>query len=54
MTPAFAQEAAQNQDVQGEIDVNVSSIFERIDAWVDGVIKLLPNIVTALIIIAIF
>ena len=53
MTVAFAQETA-NKDVRGEIDINPASIFERLDAWVDGAVKLLPNIITAIIVIGLF
>lgn len=54
MAVAVAQEAARPEDVQGEIDIDPGSILERVDAWVDGAIRLLPNIVTAIVIIAIF
>lgn len=53
MTQAFAQTSGK-KDVTGEIDVNPGAIFERIDAWVDGFIRLLPNIVTAIIVLTIF
>ena len=46
------QTVQDNQDVQGEIDVNPASIFERIDSWVDGAVRMVPNIITALIVLA--
>lgn len=58
MTSAFAQQVEKSKstasDVRGEIDINPASILERLDAWVDGAVRLLPNIVTALIVLAIF
>lgn len=41
-------------DERGEIDVDISTLWERIDSWVDGTIRMIPNIVTALIILLIF
>lgn len=38
----------QNQDKQGEIDINPATILEKIDSWVDGFMKLLPNLGVAL------
>ncbi|MEM9734495.1 MAG: mechanosensitive ion channel family protein [Pseudomonadota bacterium] len=65
MTRAFAQtspnsdtpdntNAAGGTDVPGEIDVSTVSILERLDSWVDGSVKLVPNIITAIIVIAVF
>ena len=47
-------EATVGTDVPGEIDVSPGAIFEKIDSWVDGFIKLLPNIAVALVLLVIF
>ncbi|MEL6752028.1 MAG: mechanosensitive ion channel family protein [Pseudomonadota bacterium] len=61
MTSAFAQEAQApsapdtvGTDEPGQIDVAPGAIFERIDAWVDGAVKLVPNIVVAVIVVLLF
>lgn len=38
----------------GEVDANVGLIFDRIDAWLDGLFRLLPNILVAVIVAVIF
>lgn len=45
----FLQEPS--KDVQGEIDVNPQSIIEKLDTWVDGFIKAIPNIVIGLVVL---
>jgi small-conductance mechanosensitive channel len=42
------------EDVPGEIDVDPVMALERVDAWVDGFIKSLPNMVVALIVLILF
>lgn len=42
------------QDKQGEIDLNPSLAVERIDSWLDGAVKIAPNIAVALIVFALF
>jgi small-conductance mechanosensitive channel len=42
------------EDVPGEIDVDPVMALERVDAWVDGFIKSLPNMVVALIVLVLF
>ena len=37
-----------------EIDANSSLIFDRIDAWLDGFFKLLPNIGVAIVVAVLF
>ena len=37
-----------------EVDANPTLIFDKIDAWLDGFFKLLPNIGVAIIVFAIF
>jgi len=44
----------QSQDTPQEIDVDPGMILEKLDNWVDGFIRLLPNIGIALVIIVIF
>ena len=41
-------------DQPGQIDVSPRSILETVDGWVDGFIKLLPNILVALVVLVIF
>lgn len=36
------------KDKKGEIDVNTQSIFEKLDTWLDGFIKNIPNILVAI------
>ena len=47
----FLQTAA---DKTGEIDVNPKMAIERIDNWIDGAIKLLPNIAMAIVVFLLF
>jgi len=37
------------QDQKGEIDVNTQSIVEKIDTWLDGFIRNVPNIVMGIV-----
>ncbi len=41
------------KDVPEKVDINPGAALERVDAWVDGFVKLLPNIVVALILFVI-
>jgi small-conductance mechanosensitive channel len=52
--PASAGAASSAQDVQGRIDFSAAGALERIDSWVDGAVRLLPNIVVAAIVLLIF
>ena len=36
-------------DVKGELDINPQSIIQKIDSWLDGFIKILPNIVIGIL-----
>ena len=47
-------EATVGRDVPGEIDVSPASILEKVDSWVDGFIKLLPNIAVAILLLVVF
>ena len=38
------------KDQTGEIDVNPATIIEKLDSWVDGFVKALPNIVIGIIV----
>ena len=42
------------RDEPGEIDVSPASVLEKVDSWVDGFVRLLPNIVVALVVLALF
>ena len=44
----------QAQDVPQEIDLNPGAIVEKIDSWVDGFMRLLPNILVAIVMVVIF
>jgi|TARA_B110000908_G_scaffold144104_1_gene173469 hypothetical protein len=37
-----------------EVDANPSLIFDKLDAWLDGFFKLLPNIGVAIVVFIIF
>ncbi|NNE57258.1 MAG: mechanosensitive ion channel family protein [Hellea sp.] len=41
-------------DVSGELDLDPSLAVERVDAWLDGFVKILPNIAVAIIVLLIF
>lgn len=49
--PFFFFQNPQSQDKSGEIDVNPGMTLEKIDAWVDGFMRLLPNIAIAIVIV---
>lgn len=42
------------QDEPNKVDVNASVMLERIDNWIDGGIRLVPNLVVALLLLAVF
>ncbi|MGJ8685381.1 MAG: mechanosensitive ion channel family protein [Nonlabens sp.] len=48
---SFLQDPIQNNpnDVRGEIDLNTQSLWQKIDSWLDGFIKNLPNIVIGIV-----
>ncbi len=41
-------------DTSGQVDLNPSIAIEKLDSWVDGFMRLLPNIIVALVVIAVF
>jgi small-conductance mechanosensitive channel len=43
-----------SQDTPNEIDLNPALALEKVDSWVDGFVKLLPNIVVAVIVFIAF
>ncbi|ART83213.1 mechanosensitive ion channel protein MscS [Oceanisphaera profunda] len=49
-----ANEASSKQDVAQEVDLDFGVALERIDSWVDGSIRLLPNLLVALVLLLIF
>ena len=52
-----AQTQAQDslaKDVPEQIDINPGSILEKIDSWVDGFVRLLPNIAVGIVVFIIF
>lgn len=42
------------QDAPQQVDIDPGMALERLDSWVDGAIRLIPNIVTAVVVIIIF
>ena len=44
----------ENIDSLAGVDADTGNIFEKIDAWVDGFFRLLPNIVVALVLLVVF
>ncbi|GHB57962.1 mechanosensitive ion channel family protein [Persicitalea jodogahamensis] len=42
------------KDLPQQIDTNFGMAIERVDNWIDGFIRLLPNLVVAIVVIAIF
>lgn len=42
------------KDTPNEIDLNPGLALERLDTWLDGIIKLAPNIVTAILVACLF
>ncbi len=42
------------KDVPQKIDLDPGAAWERVDSWLDGAIKLLPNIIVAIVIFVIF
>jgi len=45
LTTLFQDATDTPKDQEGEIDVNTQSIIEKIDTWLDGFIRNVPNIV---------
>ena len=41
-------------DRPGQIDISPRSLIETVDGWIDGFIKLLPNIVVAIVVLLVF
>ena len=50
----LAEDAPVGKDVPGQIDADPLTLVERIDSWVDGGIKLIPNLVAAIVVLALF
>ncbi|WP_417618013.1 mechanosensitive ion channel family protein [Oceanisphaera sp.] len=45
---------SQPQDVPQQVDMDFGVVLERIDSWVDGSVRLLPNLLVALVLLVIF
>ena len=41
------------EDVPQQVDVDPGALLERVDSWVDGAVRLLPNIATAIVLVAV-
>jgi len=52
--PAKVPDTNQSQDVDQQIDVDFGAALERIDNWLDGGMRLLPNIIVAVVVLASF
>jgi len=50
----FQDQNAPSKDASQQVDVDTGMIFEKLDSWVDGFVRLLPNIGIALVLILIF
>ncbi|NJC26295.1 mechanosensitive ion channel family protein [Neolewinella antarctica] len=46
--------AANPNDVPGEIDFNPGVILEKLDTWLDGFARLIPNILVGIVVLVIF
>ena len=46
--PIFFQETPKDQ--KGELDINTTSIIEKLDTWLDGLIRNLPNILVGIVV----
>ena len=42
------------QDAPRQLDLSLGPAVERINGWIDGAIRLLPNVVSAIVIFAVF
>lgn len=49
-----ANETSANQDVPQQVDLDFGVAIERIDSWLDGGIRLLPNVLVALVLLLVF
>ena len=47
-------DSARLKDVPQQIDMNFGAAIERVDNWIDGFVRLIPNIVVAIVVIALF
>ncbi|WP_319782007.1 mechanosensitive ion channel family protein [Oceanisphaera sp. IT1-181] len=45
---------SQPQDVPQQVDMDFGVVLERIDSWVDGSLRLLPNLLVALVLLIVF
>ena len=55
LTSLLFQDSETPKDQTGELDVNTQSIIEKLDSWLDGLIRNLPNILVGILIfIAVF
>jgi small-conductance mechanosensitive channel len=48
------QSSSPSADKAGEIDLNPTLALEKVDSWLDGIVKLLPNLVVAVVVFLIF
>ncbi|MEO7658589.1 MAG: mechanosensitive ion channel domain-containing protein, partial [Pyrinomonadaceae bacterium] len=42
------------QDVSQQIDLDFGTALERVDSWVDGIVRLLPNIIVGFVVLGLF
>ena len=50
-TEASEAEAAVVEDVPGVVDADPAAIVERVDAWVDTAVRMVPNLVVAIVLV---
>ncbi|MEO7854196.1 MAG: mechanosensitive ion channel family protein [Rubrivivax sp.] len=41
-------------DKPQQIDVDIGTLWEKLDSWIDGAVRLLPNVLVGLVVLAIF
>lgn len=42
------------QDVPNQIDLNPATMLEKVDSWVDGFVRMVPNIIVGIVVFVIF
>ena len=47
-------DATQLQDLPQQLDFNFGMALEKLDSWIGGGIRLLPNIILAVVVLALF
>ena len=48
------QQAQAVEDKAQQIDFDVGMAIEKLDSWLDGFVRLIPNIITAVVVFTLF